>query len=759
MTPFNRKIGKSAIAVIAMAHTQQPLSQLVTQVVQHFIAQGSVKLKKGARVAQLLVKETAESPAVPYQLLGDRWLIGRSSRNCDIVLQNPMVSKIHCSIRRHPDSPHCFELQDEQSNNGVYQGEKRIQKRRLRSGDVISLGPTAMVESPQLIFQYPAPLWLTILRYGGWSLAGITGFLIALTLWEGSKVTVKPLPPGIVGPVVMVAKDGKTPLNPIQQEPHHEFQNLKDFSPYLPKAVIASEDSRFYWHFGVDPYGMARAILVNLRGNRPQGASTLTQQLARSLFPEVGRENTMGRKWREIAVALKLETVYSKDELLKAYLNRVYLGAGHYGFEDASQFYFDKSAKTLTLGEAATLVGMLPAPNLYNPVQDYDTAIQMRDRVLRRMAQLGMITEQEANRARRSRVEISPKARQSLGKIMAPYFYNYVGQELRQLLGEEIASEGNFIVETTLDPRLQTQAEKTLKTNLDSQGTQWRYRQGALVTLDTRTGEILALVGGKDYKTSQYNRATQAQRQPGSTFKIFAYTAALEKGIAPTQTFSCAPVTWNGQAFKACERSTGDVTLTQGFARSENAVALRVAQQVGLNHVMQVAERLGVTSSLTPTPGLVLGERETTVLAMTGAYGAIANQGTWNKPHAIRRILDGGDCMDFDKPQTCRVIYDAQEDAPEPQSMITPAIAQTLQGMLRQAVTNGTAQAAQTIPQSMGKTGTTNNGVDLWFIGIVPQKHWVTGIWLGNDDNRPTRGSSSQAVVLWRNYHQRLLTP
>ncbi|MFM7189562.1 MAG: FHA domain-containing protein, partial [Microcystaceae cyanobacterium] len=190
MTPFHRKLGKSAIAVIAMTHTQQPLSQLVTQVVQHFIAPGAAKLKKGARVAQLLVKETAESPAVPYQLLGDRWLIGRSSRNCDIVLQNPMVSKIHCSIRRHPDSPHCFELQDEQSNNGVYQGEKKITKRRLRPGDVISLGPTAMVESPQLIFQYPAPPWLTILRYGGWSLAGITGCLIALTLWEGSKVTV-----------------------------------------------------------------------------------------------------------------------------------------------------------------------------------------------------------------------------------------------------------------------------------------------------------------------------------------------------------------------------------------------------------------------------------------------------------------------------------------------------------------------------------------------------------------------------------------
>ena len=742
-----------------MAHTQQPLSQLVTQIVQQFIAPGAVKLKKGARVAQLLVKETAESPAVPYQLLGDHWLIGRSSRNCDIVLQNPMVSKIHCSIRRHPDSPNHFELQDEESNNGIYRGEKRITKRRLRSGDVISLGPTAMVESPQLIFQYPAPLWLKFLRYGGGGLAGVIALFIALILWEGSKVTVHPLPPGIVGPVVMVAKDGKTPLNPVQPQPHHEFPQLQDFSPYLPKAVIASEDSRFYWHFGVDPYGMARAILVNLQGKNPQGASTLTQQVARSLFPEVGRENTLGRKWREIAVALKLEAVYSKDELLKTYLNRVYLGAGHYGFEDASQFYFDKSAKDLTLGEAATLVGMLPAPNLYNPVQDYDTAIQMRDRVLRRMTQLGMVSAQEANRARRSRLEINPKARQSLGKIMAPYFYSYVGQELRQLLGEEIASEGNFIVETTLDPRLQTQAEQALKTNLDTQGTQWRYRQGALVTLDTRTGEILALVGGKDYKASQYNRATQAMRQPGSTFKLFTYTAALEQGISPQQTFSCAPVTWNGQAFKACERSTGEITLTQALARSENAVALRLAQQVGLNRVSNVAERLGITSPLTVTPGLVLGESETTVLAMTGAYGAIANQGRWNKPHAIRRILDGGDCQNYDHPQTCRVIYDVAEESNFQHQAVSEGVASTMMAMLRQPVIAGTAQAASRIPDARGKTGTTNKGVDLWFIGIVPQRNLVTGIWLGNDDNQPTRGSSSQAVTLWTSYSQQILNP
>ncbi|MGL5032235.1 MAG: transglycosylase domain-containing protein, partial [Microcystaceae cyanobacterium] len=521
--------------------------------------------------------------------------------------------------------------------------------------------------------------------------------------------------------------------------------------------VIASEDSRFYWHLGVDPLGVIRAITVNSKGKNKQGASTLTQQLARSLFPEVGRENTANRKWREMAVAIKLEFVYSKNELLKTYLNRVYLGSGHYGFEDAAQFYFDKSAQNLDISEAATLVGMLPAPNLYNPIQSYDTAVQMRDRVIRRMAALGMITEQEANRARRSRIKVSPKASKSLSKLIAPYFYSYIFSELRQLLGDEIANEGNFIVETSLDPKMQNQAEKSLTNNLNTLGSRFNYSQGALVTLNSRNGEILAMVGGRDYQKSQYNRVTQAQRQPGSTFKLFAYTAAIAQGISPNNLYSCNALNWQGQKFKACERSTGNITMTQGLARSENAVALRVSQQVGLNSIISLAQHFGITSKLTSSPGLVLGESETTVLAMTGAYAAIANQGVWNKPHAIRRILDGGDCQNYEQLETCREIYNFEEDQSRQQRVVSENIASTIMGMLRQTVIQGTGQSANVIPNAAGKTGTTNRGVDLWFMGIIPQNHQVTGVWLGNDDNTPTRGSSSQAVNLWTIYSRGLL--
>ncbi|MFN7513800.1 transglycosylase domain-containing protein, partial [Microcystis sp.] len=214
---------------------------------------------------------------------------------------------------------------------------------------------------------------------------------------ESRKVNVYPLPSGVSGPVVVYPRDGQTPLNPIRQETHQELDNLGDFSPYLPKAVVASEDSRFYWHFGVDPFGIVRAIMINWQGQGiRQGASTLTQQLARSLFPEVGRQNTADRKLREAVVALQLEAVYSKDTILKTYLNRVYLGLAGYGFEDAARFYFDKSARDLDISEAATLVAMLPAPNLFNPIQDYDTSVQLRNRVIDRMAQLGMISPEEA---------------------------------------------------------------------------------------------------------------------------------------------------------------------------------------------------------------------------------------------------------------------------------------------------------------------------------------------------------------------------
>ncbi len=739
---------------MSLIPSSQPLSQIVTQAVQKLVGleQKKIAFKQNARVAKIEVREQPGEAAQTYPLLGDRLIIGRSSRLSDIQVLNPIVSQAHCSIHRDPDRPQHFILRDEGSTNGIFLERHKLDSHALRHGDVISLGPPELADAPQLTFIHPPPRWLQWIRYGLFGTGAVTALLSGWIAWEWAQLPVRPWPSGVTAPVVVYAGDGKTKLNPVKQEIHREIAQLENFSPYLPKAVLASEDSRFHWHLGIDPIGITRAIAINLgKGGVRQGASTLTQQVARSLFPEVGRENTAGRKVREMLVALKLEAVYSKNEILKTYLNRVYLGGGNYGFEDAARFYFDKSARELDISEAATLVAMLPAPNLFNPVQDYDTTMSLRNRVIKRMANLGMISAEEAQRARRSPVKVSPKARQSLSQRKAPYFYSYIFTELQALLGEEVAKEGNFIVESTINLTTQSQAEQALKQYIASEGGRYRFSQGALVTLDSRNGEIRSLVGGEDYKTSQFNRATQALRQPGSTFKIFAYAAAIEAGISPYSTYSCEGFRWQGQSFKPCERSSGNITLARGLAQSENSVALRVAQQVGLSKVIDLAHNLGITTKLTSSPGLILGQSEVRLLDITGSYAVIANQGQWVRPHAIRRIRDGNDCTDSQQFSSCREIYNSAEQSPKTRVLKT-STANTLVTLLENAVSAGTGQAASIGYGAAGKTGTTNRGVDLWFIGMVPSLHLVTGIWLGNDDSSPTRGSSAQAARLWGRY-------
>ncbi|MDJ0511751.1 MAG: PBP1A family penicillin-binding protein [Crocosphaera sp.] len=736
---------------------QQSKSQLITQIAQNMVKFNpkATVLKKGAKIPEIRVKESPKDKIQIYALIGDRYIIGRSSQNSDIKVLNPIVSQVHCSLHRDQQNPRHFVIKDENSTNGIYFGRRRIQQLSLRHGDTITFGPPELNNIATLTYHNPPPMWMQWLGYSFYGMGSLLTLVIFWLLWETSKINVRPLPSGVSGPVVVYARDGQTSLSPVSDDTHREIKHLEDFSPYLSQAVIASEDSRFYWHFGVDPYGILRAVVVNLKDDGiRQGASTLTQQLARSLFPEVGRENTAQRKIREMIVALKLEAVYSKDIILKTYLNRVYLGLGNYGFEDAAQFYFDKSATQLNIAEAATLVAMLPAPNLYNPVQDYDTSVQLRNRVIARMAALNMISPEQADRARRSLIEISPKARRALANSEAPYFYAYVFEELRGLLGTEIAKEGNFIVETGLDLEKQKIAENKLKEAVKTQGSTYGFSQGAMVTLDTRTGEIVALVGGVDYKQSQFNRTTQAKRQPGSTFKLFAYAAALEKGISPTKSYSCEEMRWQGRSYQPCQRSSGEVDMYQGMAQSENTVALQIAKDAGLNRVVDVAQRLGVKSELEAVPGLVLGQSEVSVLEMTGAYATLANNGVWNRPHAIRRILDGGDCTNNNDWRSCREIYRFPGDSSARQQALSPQVARTMTTMLQGVISSGTGRAASIGLGEAGKTGTTDRAVDLWFIGYIPSKRLATGIWLGNDDNSPTRGSSGQAAALWGNYHR-----
>jgi len=723
-----------------------------------------IPLKPDARVPKLMV-ETADSGKAPteYPLVGEHYILGRSSKSCDIVVRSPIVSQTHLSLTRDRSrAGNPFVLKDQGSTNGIYRNKKRLSKLPLRHGDVFTLGPVELADAVTVRYIDPPPWYVKTFRYGLYGISGFTGLLafwIVALQWP--KITINPLPESVQGPVLVTGEeDGdRVPLNELPNIAHKENKRLSEYSKYLPQAVVASEDSRFYWHIGVDPWGIARAAVTNVsEGEIREGASTLTQQLARNTYRDyVGTEDSAERKIREAVVALKLETFYSKDALMLLYLNRVYLGNNLYGFEDASQFYFGKSAADLSIAEAATLVGILPAPNAFNPVQDYQAAVEYRDRVIERMVALNMISAEDGRRARRSRIEISPKAREQLKSARAPYFYSYIFDELDNVLGEGLAREGNFVVETSLNLKTQALAESSLRETIATQGANSGYSQGALVTLNTQNGEIEALVGGVDYAESQFNRASQALRQPGSTFKVFAYAAALEQGISPGESFSCSNLNWGGQFYSGCRSGSGALDLYAGMARSENVIALRVAQAVGLESVVEMAKRMGVESELRAEPGLVLGQSEVTPLEMTGAFGAIANEGIWNKPHGIQRVLDSSDCTDDTDINSCRVIYDFAQTADANQPVLDPYVANTMVTMMQGVVQGGTGRNASIGRGSAGKTGTTNNNVDMWFIGYVPQDAIVSGIWLGNDDNSANYGSSAQAAALWGNYMGKVL--
>lgn len=717
-------------------------------------------LKPNARVPELWVQDAGAAQAEVYPLLGDRYVLGRSSKSCDIVVRNPVVSQIHLSLSRDStQGQSVFSIKDENSTNGIYRGKRRITTLELRHGDILTLGPPELAASVKLQYHDPPPWYVKAATWTTYGVAGVTALLALVVGVESLRVRVRPLPTATRAPVVIFARDGVTPLREPRNISHQDLATLADFGRYIPNAVIASEDSRFHWHIGVDPLGVARALLINTRsGDVQQGASTVTQQVARSLFPEyVGRQDSLGRKFREAVVALKLEFFYSKDEILRTYLNRVFLGADVFGFEDAAKYYFDLSAKELNLAQSATLVAILPAPNAF----DYCGSgrfktIEFRNRVLRRMLEMRKISQEEYNTARRSPVGISAKVCEQQANTIAPYFYNYVFQELQQILGEELAREGNFIIETQLDPTMQKQAEIALNNAIQTEGRRLRFSQGAIVTLDSSNGAILAMVGGTDFRTSQFNRAVQAQRQPGSTFKIFAFSAALAQGIPTTRAYSCDSLFWGGFRYRPCRTTTGSMTMRTGLALSENPIALRIAQQVGLDRVVQEARRMGVKSPLDPVPGLILGQSVVNVLEMTGSFASIANNGLWNRPHAISRILDSGDCRDRNDLKTCRVIYSFDRDPDANRRVLTTNVANTMTSMLQDVVTSGTGRAASIGQGEAGKTGTTDRNVDLWFIGFVPGRRLTTGIWLGNDDNSPTNGSSAQAASLWGNYMRRI---
>jgi penicillin-binding protein 1A len=513
-------------------------------------------------------------------------------------------------------------------------------------------------------------------------------------------------------------------------EVHGDAVRVRDLPPYLPRAFLAIEDRRFYEHPGIDIVGIIRAGLRNFTaGGIREGGSTITQQLAKNLF--LTRERTFRRKIQETLLALWLEQRFTKDQILGIYLNRVYFGAGAYGVDAAAHRYFGRGAEKLTLFEAAVLAGLVKAPSRDNPIVAPKRAAERANLVLAQMARSGWLNDTAAARARRDEVRFGPRYGDSTS---ARYFSDWVLDRVDDFVGY-VSSD--IVIRTTLDPRLQRHAQEVAVHVLDENAKR-KVSQAALVALSP-DGAVRAMIGGRDYGDSQYNRAARALRQPGSAFKLFVFLAALEAGVRPDDSVSDRPITvqgWSPRNVGTVYR--GDVTFREAAARSSNAVAVALAERAGRSKVVRAARRLGITSPLRPDPSLALGTNEVTLLELTGAYAAVANGGEGVWPYGIEEIRDGNG----------RVLYRRRGDGPG--RAIEPDIVAGLNDLLSAAVAWGTGKAARLDRPAAGKTGTNQDNRDVWFVGYTPDL--VAGVWLGNDDFSPMLDVSggSLAARMWQ---------
>ena len=498
---------------------------------------------------------------------------------------------------------------------------------------------------------------------------------------------------------------------------------------YFVQAVSAIEDRRFFEHPGIDIWGILRAAVANIRaGKVRQGGSTLTQQLAKNLF--LSPERTVRRKIQEAIVALWLEARFSKRQIFEIYINRVYFGSGAYGVAAAARRYFGGTARDLSLFEAAILAGLLKAPSRYSPVRDADAAKARGLQVLRAMVDTGDLTEAEAGAAQRTplrlREETGPGAR---------YFADWALQRAHGHVGR---GPQDIDIRTTLDTGLQRIAERHAEALLASEGTAGRVSQVAVVAMSTK-GAIRAMVGGRVYSASQFNRATQAWRQPGSAFKLFVYLAGLEAGLAPDDVFVDKPVTvagWRPRNYDG--RYRGAMPLVRAFARSINTVAVQVSERAGRRRVIDAARRLGITTPIAPHPSLALGTSEVTLIELTAAYAAVANGGIAVWPYGVTAIDAVGGAR----------LY-RRSGAPASR-VIARDRARALRRMLREVVRSGTGRAARLGGSEGGKTGTSQSFRDAWFVGFAGDL--VAGVWVGNDDERPMAKVTGGALParIWR---------
>ena len=490
----------------------------------------------------------------------------------------------------------------------------------------------------------------------------------------------------------------------------------EDLPDYVPNAFIAIEDRRFRHHIGIDPIGLGRAALQNAtKGHVVQGGSTLTQQLAKNLFLSPSR--TFDRKIQEAMLALYLESRYSKNQLLTLYLNRVYFGAGVYGIEAAAQKFFGKHAGELGLTEAAMIAGSVKAPARYNPIADTDASLARAQVVLRAMQDAGFIDDATRTMAQATR----PRILRATGTPGAGWFADWIVARLNDTIG---TSAEPVIVETSFDLETQTMAERAVAAGLAVDGEKLNAGQAALVAM-TPDGAVRAMVGGREYAGSTFNRATDAVRQPGSAFKPFVYLTALEHGHTLDETVNDGPVDINGwkpQDFEG--RFKGEMPLIQAFAESSNSVAAQLTAEVGPRNVAHTARRLGIASPLMEVSSLALGTSGVTPLELTGAYAAFANGGIAVQPFGILKVrTPGGKILYARKPSGGDAVMSANDNI-------------QMTRLMTETVTTGTGKAARLEDRpTAGKTGTTQDFHDAWFVGFTADL--VCGVWIGNDNNAP----------------------
>lgn len=508
---------------------------------------------------------------------------------------------------------------------------------------------------------------------------------------------------------------------------------LAELPRHLVDAVIATEDRRFRRHFGIDLVGLGRAAYANLRAGRiVQGGSTITQQLAKNVW--LTPERTIRRKAQELLLALWLERRFTKDRILELYLNRVYLGAGTYGVEAAARRYFAKSARRLTLAESAMLAGLLKAPSYYAPTVDLKRAQDRAAQVLENMTRAGVVDPAAAAAARRNPARLATGRRKATS---ARYFADWAVERVASFVGP---AAGDLVVVTTLDLDLQLAAERAVEEVLAREGKRAGAGQAALLALSPE-GAVRAMVGGRSYAASQYNRATAARRQPGSAFKLFVYLAGLEAGFRPDDRWRDRPIDidgWRPRNYSG--RYVGEVTLREAFARSINSVAVQVAEKVGRRKVIEAARRLGISGRLAPHPSLALGASEVSLLELSAAYATVANGGKGIIPHGILEIRDAAG----------RVLYLRRGGGPG--RVIGRREAARLNDMLIETVRTGTGKAARLDRPAAGKTGTSQDYRDAWFIGYTP--NLVAGVWTGNDDAAPMNKVTGGGLParIWRRF-------